>query len=127
MFGLLALRGVRHDEDVSTEPWQTPPAGAWLDVGTGGVGEEAVASVSPAQTPPSSGRDVARPMPDGPTPGQKRPPCTEPGEIEIKGGCWWAVVGAEHPPCGKNKYEYKGFCYAPVPNSTERMPTSDDP
>jgi serine/threonine protein kinase len=97
------------------------------DAGTKGIGEEAVAAVSPAQTPPSSGRGVSRQMPDEPGPGQKHPPCTEPGELEIKGGCWWAVVGAEPPPCRKNKYEYKGVCYVPVINSTERVPTSDDP
>ena len=99
-----------------------------LDAGTGGIGEEAVASVAPAQSPPISERGVTREMTDGPLPGQKRPPCTEQGEIEMKGGCWWALAGgAQIPPCGKNKYEYEGICYAPVLNSTERVPTSEDP
>jgi len=97
------------------------------DAGTKGIGEEAVASVSPAQTPPSSGQGVSRQMiPTGPLPGQKRSPCKQQGAVEINGGCWWHPSGAENPPCDTDKYEYGNRCYVPIWVS-ERPPTSDDP
>ena len=96
------------------------------DAGTQGIGEESVASVSPAQTPPSSEQGVTRPMPDGPTPGQKRPPCNRQGTVVINGGCWRRIEDFT-PPCGPGDYEYKERCYVPLLIESERVPTSDDP
>lgn len=91
------------------------------------MGDGAMASVSPVETPTIGGRGITRKMPDEPVPGQKRRPCTERGELEINGGCWWMIEGAAKPPCGGGKYEHEGLCYAPVLKLAERMPTSDDP
>jgi serine/threonine protein kinase len=96
------------------------------DAGTGGVGEEAVTSVAPAQTPPVFGRGVTREMPDGPLPRQKRPPCNSRGAVVINGGCWGVLEGSGKPPCGSD-YEYKDRCYVPLLIEAERVPTSDDP
>ena len=92
-----------------------------------GMGDGAMASAAPVEAPAIAGRGIGRQMPDKPVPGQKRPPCTDQGEIEINGGCWWVVEGAAKPPCGGNKYEYEGRCYPPVLKLAERTPTSDDP
>jgi serine/threonine protein kinase len=96
------------------------------DAGTKGMGEEAVASVSSAQTPPSSGRGVNREMPDGPLPRQISPPCDIEGAVVINGGCWARLEGLK-PPCGPGNYDYKGRCYVPLLSEGERVPTSDDP
>jgi len=115
---------------VLTHDWGTGAAGYTgresPDAGTKGIGEEAVASVSPAQTPPSSGQGVTRPMPDGPVPGQKRPPCNRQGTVVINGGCWRRIEDFT-PPCGPGDYEYKERCYVPLLIEAERVPTSDDP
>ncbi len=97
------------------------------DAGTDGVAEEAVASVIPAQTAPTSGRGVTREMIDGPLPGQKRPPCNKRGAMVIKGGCWVVIEGSGKPPCGPGDYEHEDRCYFPLLVEAEQVPTSDDP
>ena len=106
---------------------EAPQTAGSPDAGTKGMGEEAVASVSPAQTPPSSGRGVTRQMPDDPVPGQKRPPCNRRGTVVINGGCWVRLDEDFVPPCGPGNYEYKERCYVPLLIEAERVPTSDDP
>ncbi len=97
------------------------------DAGTKGLGEESMASVSPAQTPPSSARGVTRQMLEGPVPGQKRPPCNRQGTVVINGGCWVRLDEDFVPPCGPGNYEYRERCYVPLLIEAERVPTSDDP
>jgi hypothetical protein len=94
--------------------------------GTGGIGDKAMASVDPAETPPISGQEFSLQVPDEPLPGQKLSPCApRDAFVEFKGGCWMPAAGSK-PPCEKDWYEYNGRCYFPVFTS-ERLPTSEDP
>jgi len=123
----LARNGPRHEVASAEEPRSARQWTGSPDAGPVGMGDGAMASVSPVETPTIGGRGITRKMPDEPVPGQKRRPCTERGEIEINGGCWWMIEGAAKPPCGGGKYEHEGLCYAPVLKLVERTPTSDDP
>jgi serine/threonine protein kinase len=125
LLGVLLTRHIDWRARTFTEPQGDPRAREKPDAGTS-LGEEGAASVSPAETPPVSKWGISRNLPPGPMNGQKRPPCTERGEIEINGGCWVMPSGAETPPCGGNKYEYEERCYVPIFIS-ERVPTSDEP
>jgi len=125
---LLTRNGERREVASADNPQSAPQWTGSPDAGSAGMGDQAMASVAPVETPSASGRGIGRQMPDGPVPGQKRPPCTDQGEIEINGGCWWAIFeGVAKPPCGGNKYEHKGRCFAPVLKLAERVPTSNDP
>jgi hypothetical protein len=55
---------------------------------------------------------IGRPMPDGPLKGQKRPPCLQGVQVEIRGGCW--ITMEQRAPCPKTTAEYEGKCYVPV-------------
>ncbi len=120
---LMGLLGVVLAWNVGRE--ENVPLPEQPDGGTGVLGEEAMASAHKAKAPNLSGRSIARDVPNNPGEGQKRPPCTERGEVEINGGCWWPV-GLEKPPCATNLYGHGGRCYTPVLTS-ERPPTSKDP
>jgi serine/threonine protein kinase len=109
-----------------TEPEDEPKSEEKPDAGTA-VGEEAVASVAPAETPPVSEGSITKQVPDQPLPRQKLPPCTHPAAVEIKGGCWRAPDKTERPPCDPGNYEHQGLCYAPMFSKGERPPTSEEP
>jgi hypothetical protein len=54
---------------------------------------------------------LARPLPNEPLKGQKRPPCTRYVEVELVGACW-----APHKlkaPCPETLFEHQGECYLP--------------
>jgi hypothetical protein len=51
-------------------------------------------------------------MPDQPFPGQRTPPCTRNGEVEINDGCWY-LLGAATLPCREDAYDWKKGCYLP--------------
>ncbi|HEX8699396.1 MAG TPA: AarF/UbiB family protein, partial [Myxococcaceae bacterium] len=116
-------RGVAYTEAPRTAPQGTGSP----DGGTDGMGEEAMASVSPAEGPPISGSGVTRQVPDEPLPGQKRPPCNHRGALVINGGCWGLLEGSGKPPCASGDYEYERRCYTPLFINAERVPTSEDP
>jgi serine/threonine protein kinase len=101
-----------------------PKAAEKLDAGTKGLGEEAVASVAPAETPPVSEWRITREMPKEPLPGQKRPPCNHRLAKVINGGCWLRL---DKPPCETSDYEHEGRCYTPALNTDQRVPTSEEP
>lgn len=62
------------------------------------------------------------PIPQKPFSDQKLPPCTEPYQRVINGGCWMVVGTA---PCPGVVYEYEERCYQPVASKpTPRLPTS---
>jgi len=112
-------------ELASAEPDSEATVTEQPDAGTS-VGEEGLASVSPAETPVVLQKRITRKMPDGPLPGQIRPPCVPRDTfVEIRGGCWMPVGGVK-TPCEANWYEYNGRCYAPFMR-TEAPPTSNDP
>ncbi len=95
------------------------------DAGTT-VGDESLASVSPAETPPASEKKVSRKMPNEPLPDQRRPPCSpQEAVVEIRGGCWVPGGGAK-PPCEPDWYEYNGRCYFPI-TGRGQIPTSHEP
>ncbi len=123
VFALALLFGpLTHDmeADSTKQKAEKPDGGTAL-------GEEAVVSVAPAGTPPVSPGKIAREMPDEPLPGQKRPPCNSRGAMEINGGCWLTIMGAEKAPCDPRDYEYEGRCYFPLLTKAERVPTSEEP
>ncbi|WP_257453226.1 hypothetical protein [Archangium lipolyticum] len=55
---------------------------------------------------------LARPLPQEPFKGQKRPPCTRYTEVELIGACW--VPHELKAPCPDNLYEHQGKCYLPI-------------
>jgi serine/threonine protein kinase len=128
MFVLLLCVVLTHDWGRGAMAYTAAPHGTGSpDAGTGGMGEEAMASVSPARTPPVSGQGVNREMPDGPLPRQVTPPCNIEGAVVIKGGCWGEIKGVK-PPCRSSvTYEHKERCYVPFLIEAERVPTSDEP
>jgi serine/threonine protein kinase len=125
LFLWLTSDGDRRQVAYTEAPQKVPQGAASPDAGTG-VGEEAMASVSPARTPPVAGQGVNREVPDGPLPRQISPPCDIEGAVVINGGCWARREGLK-PPCGPGNYEYKDRCYVPLLIEAERVPTSDDP
>jgi serine/threonine protein kinase len=66
---------------------------------------------------------VGLPMPEGPFPGQRKPPCNKHGEMEIRGGCWYALRDGP-PPCKEDAYDWDGACYLPS-FPPRRRPASD--
>jgi serine/threonine protein kinase len=124
----LLAPNVDRGEVASTEPTSQPQAAEKPDAGTGAMGEEAMASVAPAGTPPASEGRISREVPDEPLPGQKQPPCNHRAAVVINGGCWLRLpVDAEKPPCEPIDYEHGGRCYSPLFTRAERVPTSDEP
>jgi hypothetical protein len=105
-------------------PGNSPYAHEQPDAGTS-LGEEGLASASPAETPQTSEKRVSREIPDTPRPGQQRPPCIHKAAKVVNGGCWLSVE-AERPPCNVGLYEHNGRCYIPAPNPDERVPTSEE-
>jgi hypothetical protein len=55
---------------------------------------------------------IAYPMPETPFPQQRRPPCLEGLEVEVRGGCW--IPHARAAPCPSGAAEYQSKCYVPV-------------
>jgi hypothetical protein len=68
---------------------------------------------------------VGLPMPEGPFPDQRKPPCNKHGETVIRGGCWYEL-GHAPPPCKEDAYEWQGACYLPS-FPPRRRSTSDLP
>jgi len=127
LFGVLLARGVDRSNPAYSEVEPEPPASGEPDAGTS-VGNEALASVTPAETPPVSGRGIRQRVPDKPLPGQKRPPCNHRSALVINGGCWVPLpVGGEKAPCEEGDYEHGGRCYMPLLTNPVRVPTSDEP
>ncbi|ATB33212.1 hypothetical protein [Melittangium boletus] len=67
---------------------------------------------------------IAYPMPEKPFKGQRKPPCFEGTEVEIRGGCW--VQHTRNAPCPRGTAEHQGKCYMPVkpedPEPTSILP-----
>jgi hypothetical protein len=124
---MLVTRDADKPKVAYAEPQSEAQAPGRPDGGTGQIGNEAMASVHPAETPPVSGRVHSRQVPDEPLPGQKRPPCRLQKVVVINGGCWGVLEGEAKPPCQKGDYEYKERCYAPLFLGAERVPTSEEP
>jgi hypothetical protein len=118
LLGVGLARNIHGRERVLAEAGREKP-----DAGTS-LGDDAVASVAPAQTPPVSQGRITRELPTQPFDGQKRPPCNYRGAVEINGGCW---IGGQRTPCESGEYEHKERCFTPVLNTDARVPTSDDP
>jgi serine/threonine protein kinase len=89
-----------------------------------GLGDSAPIDSERRELPPVSGKALALEMPPEPLPGQRRAPCRRRGDVEVNGGCWskWALT----PPCGDDKYEWRGACYGPL-FERGRAPTSQQP
>ncbi|EPX61158.1 hypothetical protein D187_000941 [Cystobacter fuscus DSM 2262] len=77
----------------------------------------------------SDGQDLAfpiasYPMPEKPFKEQRKPPCFEETEVEIRGGCW--IEHTKRAPCPRSTAEYQGKCYIPV-RKPDPPPTSLQP
>jgi len=93
-----------------------------------GVGDsaEVTAQRTGAPAPNVQGkRGIGLPMPEGPLPDQRKPPCGENGGKEIRGGCWHRLADGK-PPCSDDAYAWKGECYVPA-RDVQRQPTSGAP
>jgi len=55
---------------------------------------------------------IAYPMPETPFKEQRKPPCAEGLEVEVRGGCW--IRHERAAPCHPRSAEYQGRCYVPV-------------
>ncbi|WNG29901.1 hypothetical protein F0U62_42250 [Cystobacter fuscus] len=64
---------------------------------------------------------IAYPMPEAPFKEQRKPPCLEGTETEIRGGCW--IQHKLDAPCPRNTAEYQGKCFIPV-KKPEPLPRS---
>ena len=96
------------------------------------VGDSARTTPAGPQAPGRSDdkkQGARAPLPGEPFPGQSKPPCKKAGEVEIRGGCWYALRDLK-PPCkeeGKNDaFLWKGACYGPS-YPPGRPPTSNPP
>lgn len=67
---------------------------------------------------------IAYPLPETPFKEQRRPPCLEGTEVEIKGGCW--MPHARTAPCPPGTAEHQGKCYVAV-RKPDPKPTSVEP
>ncbi|WNG20350.1 hypothetical protein [Cystobacter fuscus] len=67
---------------------------------------------------------IAYPMPETPFKEQRKPPCLEGTETEIRGGCW--IQHKLDAPCPLNTAEYQGKCFIPV-KKPEPLPRSVQP
>jgi hypothetical protein len=85
---------------------------------------KAVSELAPMRTD-GTPRAVGLPMPDKPFEGQRTPPCTRHGEVEIRGGCWYELARAS-PPCKEDAYDWNRACYLPS-YPPRRQPTSQPP
>jgi len=127
LVGMLLTRDGDRGEATSSKQEGKPQAAESPDAGTS-VGNEALASVTPAEMPPVSERGVRQKVIDKPLPGQKRPPCEHRVAVVIKGGCWLPLPwGGERAPCEKSDYEHAERCYTPLFTNPVRVPTSDEP
>jgi serine/threonine protein kinase len=124
---VLPMRNGDQREGAFTKPQRRQRTPGTPDAGTSGLGEDATASVAPAETSPVSQGKITRELPKRPLDGQKRPPCPQRGAVAINGGCWWRPVEADTAPCESGLYEYAGRCYIPVLTAVERVPTSEEP
>ncbi len=106
---------------LSTEPWvSTPPVPIRPEVPTDT--EPFPTSGSIWNTEQDGGHPVlARPLPQKPYKGQRRPPCKPRIEVELIGACW--VPHKLKAPCPEDLYEYQGECFTasmaspPLPRS----------
>jgi len=118
------LRG--HQAGQSTEDSEAHKGGR---VAVGDSASTAPAAPQEAVLAGDKRRAVALPMPEGPLPGQNKPPCRKAGDVEIRGGCWHELARLK-PPCkeeGKeDAYLWKGACYGPS-YPAGREPTSNPP
>jgi hypothetical protein len=120
---VLAVRDSRRRPEVAAaDALGTSHSGKVVAVGEG-VRSASTAALKPAL---GGGRaPVARPMPEKPLPGQRKPPCHPNGEVALRGGCWFHITEA-NPPCEGGLYEWNGGCYEPR-ISAGPQPTSDPP
>jgi hypothetical protein len=108
---------------VSAEPWRSAPhASLRQEVPTDT--EAFPTSGSIWDTEQDGGIPVlARPLPQKPYKGQRRPPCKPRIEVELIGACW--VPHKLRAPCPEDLYEYQGECFTasmaspPQPRSLE--------
>jgi len=121
---VLLVRPTSQEPARQPNPWIATPKEIAQFAPDAGVGDEALASV---QTVPSAAvplHVMALPMPKGPLPGQRRPPCDPDSELVALGVCWTILV--KKPPCGNSGYEIDSRCViASVPEP--RQPTSGEP
>ncbi len=98
------------------------------DAGTRGLGDSTpIARMASQQVPiVPRGEGIMAQFPEGPLPGQMRPPCRAQGQIEINGGCWQRFAEVR-PPCAGGTYEWKGACYWPVPERPRAQPRTAKP
>jgi serine/threonine protein kinase len=105
---------------------EAPEVDSAPDAGTGGLGDDALASRVDSQEVPSSPESIPAEFPMQPLPGQRRHPCRRSGEVVINGGCWVPLPTIK-PPCdGDDEYEWEGSCYRPA-RDRSRRPTSNKP
>ncbi|HEX8702237.1 MAG TPA: protein kinase [Myxococcaceae bacterium] len=125
---LVLPRNGNRVEMAYTAPESPSQAAEQPDAGTS-LGEEGLASVTPAESPPASKEKASRELPEKPSKDQKRPPCTQRLAVEINGGCWrLAPTGADKAPCDTDLFEHGNRCYFPILlSAAERVPTSDEP
>ncbi|MBN1210266.1 MAG: serine/threonine protein kinase [Myxococcaceae bacterium] len=97
--------------------------GGIVAVGDGAIAAP-VSTLAPMPTAESRSA-VGLPMREKPFEGQRKPPCTRHGEVEIRDGCWYRLADAP-PPCKEDAYDWNGACYLPS-FPTRRQPTSDPP
>jgi eukaryotic-like serine/threonine-protein kinase len=90
-----------------------------------GVEESALAAVHAPSGAQIRMPYIMKEMPSEPFKGQRKPPCTERGEVVLKGACW-VRVHAEKPPCGSSMFDHEDGCYIPSFNAP-RQPTSGEP
>ncbi|MFY0563823.1 hypothetical protein ACN28E_08250 [Archangium lansingense] len=120
-FALLHPASESSPPPVSAEPWvSAPPASIRQEVSTNT--EPFPTSGSIWDTEQDGGVPVlARPLPQKPYKGQRRPPCKPRVEVELIGACW--VPHELKAPCPEDLYEYQGRCFTasmaspPLPRS----------
>ncbi len=99
------------------------PQEGGVDGGSADVGSTTLASASPPSKQAHSTAAVAgSQVPDEPLKGQQQPPCDS-KDIEINGGCW--VPSSLRPPCPRDWYAWKDYCYFPI-MASQRVPTSEE-
>ncbi|MFE8603671.1 hypothetical protein [Archangium violaceum] len=120
-FALLHLASASPPPD-STEPWASIPSAS--------IPQEVPTDTEPFPTSGSiwnteqDGGVLARPLPQKPYKGQRRPPCKPRIEVELIGACW--VPHKLKAPCPEDLYEYQGECFTasmaspPLPRSLEQ-------
>jgi hypothetical protein len=94
-------------------------------VGLGDSAEPARTNSAAPEPDTQVRRGVGLPMPEGPFPDQRKPPCGKNGGTELRGGCWYRLADARSP-CRDDAYDWKGECYLPARDG-QRQPTSGPP